>query len=68
LSAELKAVQAGETVLVMDRDHPVARLVPLENENGIEVREPLQAFSFERLAPLMSGGSLGPLFEDRGRR
>ena len=68
LSAELKAVQAGETVVVMDRDHPVARLVPLEEENGIEVREPLQAFAFERPAPLMSSGSLEPLFEDRGRR
>jgi antitoxin (DNA-binding transcriptional repressor) of toxin-antitoxin stability system len=68
LSAELKAVQAGETVLVMDRDHPIARLVPLEEEKGIEFREPVRAFGFERLAPLMSGGSLEPLFEDRGRR
>ena len=68
LSAELKAVQAGETVVVMDRDHPVARLMPLKEENGIEVREPLRAFGFEQLAPLMSDGSLKPLFEDRGRR
>ena len=68
LSAELKAVQAGETVVVMDRDHPVARLVPLEEEKGSEVRDPLQAFGFERLAPLVSGGSLELLFEDRGRR
>jgi prevent-host-death family protein len=68
LSAELKAVQAGETVVVTDRDHPVARLVPLEDERGIEVREPLRAFGFERLAPLVSGGSLETLFEDRGRR
>ena len=68
LSAELKAVQAGETVVIMDRDHPVARLVPLEDENGIEIREPLQAFGFERPVPLVSGGSLELLFEDRGRR
>jgi antitoxin (DNA-binding transcriptional repressor) of toxin-antitoxin stability system len=68
LSAELKAVQAGETVVVMDRDHPVARLVPIEEKNAIEIREPLQAFDFKRPAPLMSGGSLEPLFEDRGRR
>jgi prevent-host-death family protein len=32
LSAELRAVQAGETVVVMDRDHPVARLVPIEDD------------------------------------
>jgi antitoxin (DNA-binding transcriptional repressor) of toxin-antitoxin stability system len=68
LSAELKAVQAGETVVVMDRDHPVARLAPLGEEKGIEVREPLRAFGFERPAPLVSGGSLAPVFEDRGRR
>jgi antitoxin (DNA-binding transcriptional repressor) of toxin-antitoxin stability system len=68
LSAELKAVKAGETIVVVDRDHPVARLVPLGDEKSIEVREPLQAFDFERPAALVSGGSLEPLFEDRGRR
>ena len=68
LSAVLKAVQAGETVVVMDRDHPIARLVPLEEGKLIEVRKPLQAFGFQRLAPLVSGGSLEPLFEDRARR
>jgi antitoxin (DNA-binding transcriptional repressor) of toxin-antitoxin stability system len=68
LSAELKAVQAGETVVVMDRDHPVARLVPLAESSGIEVREPLQSFGFQRPAPLVSGGSLEALLEDRERR
>jgi antitoxin (DNA-binding transcriptional repressor) of toxin-antitoxin stability system len=68
LSAELKAVQAGETVVVMDRDHPVARLTQLEDAKGGEVREPLRAFGFERPSPLLPGGSLLPLFEDRGRR
>ena len=61
-------VQAGETIIVMDRDHPVARLAPVEDEKGIEFREPLRAFGFEQLAPLVSGGSLEPLFEDRGQR
>jgi antitoxin (DNA-binding transcriptional repressor) of toxin-antitoxin stability system len=68
LSAELKAVRAGETVIVMDRDHAVARLVPLAESGGIEVREPLRAFGFQRPVPLMSGGSLEALLEDRGRR
>ena len=44
----------------MHRDHPVARLVPLKDKKGIEVREPLQPFGFQRLAPLMKGGSLEP--------
>ena len=68
LSAELKAVKAGETVVVVDRDHPVARLVPYDADKGIEVREPLQAFAFGRPTPLLSGGSLEALLEDRGRR
>jgi antitoxin (DNA-binding transcriptional repressor) of toxin-antitoxin stability system len=68
LSAELRAVQAGETVVVMDRDHPVARLAPLEDEKGIQVREPLQVFGFGNHTPLLSGGALEALLEDRGRR
>jgi prevent-host-death family protein len=68
LSAELKAVQAGETVVVMDRDHPVARLVPLAESDGIEVREPLLPFGFQRPTPLVSGGSLEALLEDREHR
>ena len=68
LDVEVEVSQAGETVVVMDRDHPVARLIPLEEKKSTEVREPLQAFGFQRLAPLVSGGSLEALFEDRGKR
>jgi prevent-host-death family protein len=68
LSAELKAVQAGETVVVMDREHPIARLVPMAEKKSLEIREPLRPFGFEKLAPLISGGSLERLLEDRGRR
>ena len=68
LSAELKAVQAGETVVVMDRNHPVARLVPFENDKGLEVREPLEAFDYGKPTRLIAGSSLESLFEDRGRR
>jgi prevent-host-death family protein len=68
LSAELSAVKAGETVVVVDRNHPVARLVPLEDGRGIGVREPLEPFALKRLTPLVPGGSLEHLFEDRARR
>jgi prevent-host-death family protein len=68
LSAELRAVQAGETVVVMDRGHPVARIVPIADEKSRDVIEPRKAFTFQRLAPLVSGGSLEALLEDRGRR
>ena len=68
LSAELKAVRAGETVVVMDREHPIAQLVPMSEKRSLEIREPLRPFGFETLAPLISGGSLERLLEDRGRR
>jgi antitoxin (DNA-binding transcriptional repressor) of toxin-antitoxin stability system len=41
LSACLADVQAGETVVVCDRDTPIARIVPLENElDDLVVEEP----------------------------
>ncbi len=41
LSAELRRVQAGQTLVVMDRDVPIARIIPFEDEYGedAELRE-----------------------------
>jgi len=38
LSAYLEKVRAGETVLVFDRDRPVARLEPVESEMDADDR------------------------------
>ena len=35
LSAYLRRVKAGETVLIMDRKTPVARIVPLSDRTGL---------------------------------
>jgi prevent-host-death family protein len=38
LSAYLRRVRAGETITVLDRDTPVARLAPLATETPLTVR------------------------------
>ena len=43
LSGYLAQVRRGATITVCDRQTPIARLVPLENDAGdIEVREPTE--------------------------
>lgn len=43
LSAYLAQVRRGATITVCDRQTPIARLVPLENDTGdLEVREPTE--------------------------
>ena len=38
LSAYLRRVRAGETITVLDRDTPIARLVPLSSQAPLTVR------------------------------
>jgi len=41
LSRHLRAVRAGETITVLDRDTPVARIVPIETTaNGLVIHPP----------------------------
>ena len=41
LSRHLKSVRRGETITVLDRDTPVARLVPIESTaNGLVIHPP----------------------------
>ena len=43
LSGYLARVRRGATITVCDRQTPIARLVPLENDaGGLEVREPTE--------------------------
>ena len=44
LSAYLARVRRGETVTVCDRQTPIAKLIPFDDDpGGIEVREPIEA-------------------------
>jgi prevent-host-death family protein len=79
LSAYLKRVQAGETVLVTDRNKPVARLEPILEPTTDEARvarleaarlvtRPKRDFTPELVEPLDFGkdaGLLAALLEER---
>lgn len=53
LSAYLRKVKAGETVIVCDRDTPVARLAPVGPADTVETKD-------ERVARLVVEGKLIP--------
>ena len=40
LSEYLRAVKRGETIAVLDRDTPVAEIVPIRNRTALRVRKP----------------------------
>ncbi len=40
LSEYLRAVRRGETIAVLDRDTPVAQIVPVRAQHALRVREP----------------------------
>lgn len=66
LSAYLRKVRAGESVVVTDRGEPVARLVPVGRDVSETVRELMDAGLVE-----WDGGSLEalePVAHPRGRK
>ena len=77
LSRELRAVQAGEEIEVMDRTRPIARIVPVATSaarpsQGIRIRpakRPFAEIRDRRYEPLPGGSdSLALLMEERGER
>ena len=40
LSGYLADVRGGETIVVCDRNTPIARLVPSDDDSGLRLREP----------------------------
>jgi prevent-host-death family protein len=40
LSEYLRAVRAGETISVLDRDTPVAQIVPVRARSALRIRKP----------------------------
>jgi antitoxin (DNA-binding transcriptional repressor) of toxin-antitoxin stability system len=67
LSAELKKVQAGETVVVFDHRHPVAKVVPFEHE-PLFLREASETYRCNVLAPLTDIDPLKAVEQDRAER
>lgn len=40
LSEHLRAVRRGETIAVLDRDTPVAQIVPIRDRQALRIRRP----------------------------
>lgn len=40
LSESLRAVQGGETIAVLDRNTPIAQIVPIRERPGLRIRKP----------------------------
>jgi antitoxin (DNA-binding transcriptional repressor) of toxin-antitoxin stability system len=64
LSAELKRVQSGIVLTVVDHKHPIANIVPLETED-VFTREAGASYVCRSLPPLMSIDPLVGLEEER---
>lgn len=70
LSQHLRRVRRGHTIIVLDRDTPVARIVPYDSESPLEVRRATKKASQLRLPPPPSAptDSLKLLLQDRASR
>ncbi|MGH9383265.1 MAG: type II toxin-antitoxin system Phd/YefM family antitoxin [Vicinamibacterales bacterium] len=69
LSEHLRSVRKGRTLTVLDRDTPVARIVPYAPE-PVEIRRATRRLRDLKLppAPLTPTDSLTVLLDDRRRR
>lgn len=69
LSEHLRSVRKGRTLTVLDRETPVARIIPYAAET-IEVRRATRRLRDLRLPPAPAAGtdSLAILLDDRRRR
>jgi prevent-host-death family protein len=72
LSEHLRRAEAGEVIEVLDRARPIAKVVPITQEGGLEVIAPSTSFASVRgvrLPPLeLRVSSLEALRQERGSR
>jgi prevent-host-death family protein len=70
LSQHLRRVRGGRTITVLDRDTPVAQIVPYDVEKPLEVRRATRKPSDLRPPPKSSRptDSLSVLLQDRASR
>ena len=70
LSHHLRKVRGGRTLTVVDRDTPVAQIIPYDTEAPLEVRRATRKPSTLRLPPPASKptNSLSVLLQDRASR
>lgn len=66
-SQAIREVRAGETYIILDRDVPVARIVPLEEE-GLNSSMPVSKYKWPKLKVRVTVDPVDYLVEDRRRR
>ena len=64
ISAELKRVERGIELIVMEHKRPVAKLSPV-NTDAFFIREPACRYAYKSLDPLVSTDPLQLLEEER---
>jgi prevent-host-death family protein len=70
LSQHLRRVRAGRTITVVDRDTPVAQIVPYDAERPLEIRRATRKPGELRLPPPLAKAtdSLAILLQERASR
>ena len=68
LSGELKKVQKGTKLVVLDHNHPVAELIPLTEGETLFVKRAKQPYVFRELLPLVSKDIMGDIEMERSDR
>ena len=68
ISQELRSVRAGERIIIMDRDIPVAEVVPYEDDSVMHVRLPTTKLVPRALSFSVERDPLGLLMEERAKR
>ncbi|MBU8913617.1 MAG: type II toxin-antitoxin system Phd/YefM family antitoxin [Spirochaetales bacterium] len=69
ISQELRAVRAGERIVIMDRDIPVAEVVPYRaTAPELAVRLPVGELAFRDLKIRVERDPVELLMEERGKR
>ena len=68
LSQELKAVIKGERIVILDRDRPVAEVIPYQSDTRLMVRPPIRTLSFEKGSFRVQKDPLEYLLQDRRNR
>ncbi|MEQ1857615.1 MAG: type II toxin-antitoxin system prevent-host-death family antitoxin [Longimicrobiales bacterium] len=58
LSEHLRAVRRGETIEVLDRDTPIAQIVPIRERSALRVRRPARNARRPNRVPLLEPAHL----------
>ena len=58
LSEYLRAVRGGQTIAVLDRDTPIAQIVPIHDRSTLRIRKPAPGTPPLRRVPLPKPASL----------